>query len=147
MDAGGSFVNSWRRMERTTSSVHSVAGGHGVGRGGVAGSEHAAASVTAPPLGATRTAQGGHRRGVQQVHDQSPAAKDVLFETWAGARTIHFIRGSIRIRTPMQTDMLAEYDGAVWTRPRVWRGHRDGGDVGEAWRRDQFAADLYNGPE
>jgi hypothetical protein len=48
----------------------------------------------------------------------------------------------------MQTDVLAQYDGAAWDANHAYGASTAAAaHVGEAWRRENFAADLYNGPD
>ena len=84
----------------------------------------------------------------KKIHANSANARDVLFETWARGAANPFYPGSYPNPGAMQTDVLAQYDGAAWDANHAYGpGIAKVAYVGEAWRRDQFAADLYSGPD
>lgn len=107
------------------------------------------ASVTAAPVSGDPSGFRADAAALfKKVHDQSPSAKDVLFETWARGPANPFYPGSYPNPNAMQTDVLAQYDGAAWDANHAYGASTAvAAHVGEAWRRENFAADLYNGPD
>ena len=106
-------------------------------------------SVTHPPVNgdsAAFRADAAHLFNL--VRAQSPTAHDVLEETWARGPANPIYPTGYTTPFAMQNDLLANYNGAAFEANAAHGSDAASvAPVGEAWRAENFAANLYNGPD
>ena len=107
------------------------------------------ASVTAAPVNGNAAAFRADAAALfNAVHRQSPNVKDVLFETWARGADSLFYPGSYPNPSAMQNDVFAQYNGAAWDANHAFGPNTAIlANAGEAWRANNFAPSLYDGPD